>query len=477
MLLACARCKRVYAGQTLNQVYYEEFYVSAGWTMSNFVVDSSLGRVERDFNSAPSSMYKDLGLDLRNAIIKVRYRNSGSAVSLKVWDTDRKNSCVLFQKSWDTHLWRTSQWTVSPSLSWEPRVLEWSFDSSGGGGTVDFIEVTKYSDGAAPPVVSGLQVAPGVESLNISWASGPPASGYVLWIDGQTIDVGQATSYIASRLTPRTKVSVSVQAYNEWGSGTFCPPASATVSEGALVRVYRNDYSSSTGLELGGFEVDPHAGWALKSSNLPAYLIHDIGVDLRGALVRVRYRNQGSHVEFSVMGQENTWVLHSEPDAASDWHTEEWFVPPSLDWAPTRFRCWMDGSRTSGLDYIEILQSQLPLPSKIAGLEGVVDGTTATLRWNRDPYAYGYRLVIDGHMIDVGSALTWDIPGILPGSTLGVSVQGYNRSGEGPFSELLEIAVQGEPVSPGGNEPPEAAGRVWMEQPPVIYTQRGRITP
>jgi hypothetical protein len=344
-------------------VYIDEFYVNQGWELDDITIDEETGLAVKD--SPMASLVKNLGFDLRGSTIRGTFRNNGCQLVISVSNTEHNESTLIFKAKTGVHDFETYEWTVPQDLDYSPTVLYWTFGVGGTESALDRLEVLKPSPSSAPLKSPSIENLEGLfQAIEASWRPVAGATGYRIMINETVKDVGAVLSHKESKLTPRSLVSVSVQAYNQYGSGPFSKPERVNVKEGDLSLLFTNEFATLEGLDSRGFATRPEGGIIKTSSKITtAYFLQDTGIDdLRGTLIRVVYHNMGGHIWLRVYGDSNeNEVLYScLPSTSSQPTIGEWFVPPSLPYAPTTYSWSMGGPPGSIIYSVSIYKSSEP---------------------------------------------------------------------------------------------------------------------
>lgn len=184
------------------------------------------------------------------------------------------------------------------------------------------------------------------------------------------------------------------------------------------------------------------AGLAHFSGKSSGTMLRNIGIDLRGTTVRLRYSVYNGTMRVKVArGTSMTTVL--EETRNHDYEIKDICIPSSLPYVPDVLELTYSSQAGNGyvfrIDWIEILQEVL-VPEAPSGFTATPGAGTLTISWDATPTATGYNVKIGGSVQDVGNVLSHTWSG-LTATTYTVSVQAYNEYGPGAFCAPVTATV------------------------------------
>ncbi len=345
---------------------------------------------------------------------------------------------------------------------------------------------------ASPPENISLQ--PGISSIKIAWDSIEGSAGYDIEADGEIKDIGTTNLYVHEGLQPETSHTYRVRTRNSTGPGEWSelihgvtlpnPPEVPVITDEAVTQstititwdaVAKAD---SYELEIDGNTTDNVTNTSYTFQNLTPDTSYNY---------RVRAKNTGGSSEWSALKEIKT--LPFSPEVPKNLRAKPTAQDITLNWDGTeraegyeveldgniinvglvttyvhdglsantmhnyRIRAWNKGGKSEWSDPVKI--STWPeVPEIPLNIMATAENDSITLTWYSVSHAESYDVQVDGKNIVNIEDTTFTDRGLTPGTVHSYRVRAKNISGDGQWSQLLEMATLPK-ITDSGSEIPQ----------------------
>lgn len=342
-------------------------------------------------------------------------------------------------------------------------------------------QINKKTLPSLPEVPENVVAMASNTSITVSWDPASGAKGYEILADNMIINAGTETTFVHNGLAPGTTHTYRVRARNEGGKSNWSPiitkttipgipmvPANlqAIATDSEVILTWNAVEGASTYIiEADGIEVDGLVNTSYIHSMLEPSSSH---------YYRVKAVNAGGQSDWSTLLEVTTQTLPDDAPVISNIHATQTSI--SFEWSAiegaTAYEVEADGDiidvgtnlsyehdglgentvhtyRVRALTETEtkpwsILLYSRTLPGMIQDVNSSATCNSIVFTWDAVPGVTGYIVEFDGMESDIGAIPSFVCTGLESNTSYTFRVKAVNMSGEGPWSEMINIKTQKE---------------------------------